>query len=140
MSLLSGSVNNHTKKIGEVAELLNVSIDTLRYYEKIDLLGQVPRSDSGVRYYDEALIARIRFIRHAQRMGFSLDAVKELLVFRDQPSNVKPRVRAMIKQKLVDLDQPILDLSQLRDELQALTTACEVSSDNDCPIIKEFEK
>ena len=100
----------------------------------------MPRSDSGVRYYDEALIARIRFIRHAQRMGFSLDSIKELLIFRDQPSNVKPQVREMIKQKLVDLDQQILDLSQLRDELQALTTACEGSSDNDCPILKEFEK
>jgi DNA-binding transcriptional MerR regulator len=129
-----------SKKIGEVAALLNVSIDTLRYYEKIDLLGQVPRSDSGVRYYDEPLIARIRFIRHAQRMGFSLEAIKDLLVFRDQPSNVKPQVREMIKQKLVDLDQQILDLSQLRDELQELTTACEGSSDSDCPILKEFEK
>ncbi len=128
------------KKIGEVAELLNVSIDTLRYYEKIDLLGQVPRSDSGIRHYDEALIARIRFIRHAQRMGFSLEAINELLAFREQPANVKPQVREMIKQKLVDLDQQILDLSQLRDELQALTTACEGSSDSDCPILKEFEK
>jgi DNA-binding transcriptional MerR regulator len=129
-----------SKKIGEVSIELDVSIDTLRYYEKIDLLGQVPRSDSGVRYYDEALIARIRFIRHAQRMGFSLDAIRELLVFRDQPSNVKPQVREMIKQKLVELDRQIQDLSQLRDELQALTTACEGSRDNDCPILKEFEK
>jgi len=128
------------KKVGEVAAILDVSVDTLRYYEKIDLLGSVPRRDSGVRYYDEGLIARVRFIRHAQRMGFSLDAIKELLTFRDQPANVKPKVREMMQQKLIELDRQILDLSQLRDELQELTTACEGSTDKDCPILKEFEK
>jgi DNA-binding transcriptional MerR regulator len=128
------------KKVGEVASLLHVSLDTLRYYEKIQLLGQVPRNNGGVRYYNETLIARIRFIRHAQRMGFSLDAIKELLAFRDQPTNVKPQVREMIQQKLIELDQQIQDLSQLRDELQELTTACESSTDSDCPILKEFEK
>ncbi|MGH1438652.1 MAG: heavy metal-responsive transcriptional regulator [Cellvibrionaceae bacterium] len=129
-----------SKKIGDVAAELDVSIDTLRYYEKIHLLGQVPRSNSAVRFYDEALIARIRFIRHAQRMGFSLEAIKELLDFRDQPMNAKPQVREMIQQKLITLNQQIQDLSQLRDELQALTRACEYSEDPDCPILKEFEK
>ncbi len=128
------------KKIGEVALVLDVSVDTLRYYEKIGLLGQVARSDNGIRYYDEALIARIKFIRHAQRMGFSLDTIKGLLEFRDQPTAAKPQVREMIKQKVDELDQQIIELSQLRDELQRLTTACEHSKEADCPILKEFEK
>jgi DNA-binding transcriptional MerR regulator len=128
------------KKIGDVAALFDVSVDTLRYYEKIELLGQVPRSDSGVRYYDSALIARIRFIRHAQRMGFSLDDIRELLGFRDQPAIDKPQVRELMRHKLDALNQQIQDLSVLRDELQALTMACEQSIDSDCPILKEFEK
>lgn len=128
------------KKIGEVAAILDVSVDTLRYYEKIGLLGLVTRSNRGVRYYDDSLIARIRFIRHAQRMGFTLNSIKELLNFRDHPINIKPKVREMIKQKLNELEQQIFDLSQLRDELSALTAACEHSVESDCPILKEFEK
>lgn len=128
------------KKIGEVASVFDISVDTLRYYEKIGLLDRVPRSDSGVRYYDELLIGRIRFIRHAQRMGFSLEVVKELLKLRDKPTNVKPQVREMIQHKLTELDQQIQDLSQLRDELQALTNTCKDSTAAYCPILKEFEK
>ncbi len=128
------------KKIGEVATLLNVSIDTLRYYEKIGLLGHVKRSESGIRYYNDTLITRIRFIRRAQRMGFKLSNIKELLAFRDQPHNVKPQVRGMIRQKLLELSQQIHDLSELRDELETLTAACEHSEESDCPILKAFEK
>lgn len=128
------------KKIGEVALMLKISVDTLRYYEKIDLLGKVPRNPSGVRHYDEILITRLRFIRHAQRMGFSLDLIKELLNFREQPTNVKPQVRVVIQQKLIELEQQIHDLSQLRDELYTLSKECENSAETDCPILKKFEK
>ncbi len=127
-------------KIGDVATELGISVDTLRYYEKMNLLGQVPRNHNGVRHYDDHLLTRIRFILHAKRMGFSLYAIKELLVFRDQPNNVKPQVRQMIQSKLVELDQQIEDLSQLRDQLRSLTMACEGSTEQDCPILKEFEK
>ncbi len=128
------------KRIGEVATLLNVSVDTLRYYEKIGLLGEVTRSTNGIRYYNNELIARIRFIRHAQRMGFSLDSIRQLLDFRNQPANVKPQIRKVMKQKLNELEQKIYALSQLHDELQTLLTTCELSLEPDCPILKEFEK
>jgi DNA-binding transcriptional MerR regulator len=128
------------KKIGEVALILGVSVDTLRYYEKINLLGQVSRSEGGVRFYDNKTISSIRFIRHAQRMGFSLDEIRDLLDFRQQPTEAKPQVRSMVREKLLELEQQINDLSQLRDDLQGLTNECESSHDGDCPILKNFEK
>ncbi len=129
-----------TKKIGEVAVILDVSVDTLRYYEKISLLGQVPRNNSGVRHYDDALIARIRFIRHAQRMGFSLESIGEMLTFRESPTQAKPQVRAMVQEKIVELNQRIHDLSQLKNELVVLTESCKTNTESHCPILQEFEK
>lgn len=128
------------KKIGDVAATLGVSVDTLRYYEKIELLGKVPRSTNGVRYFSEEIISRIRFIRRAQGMGFSLDDIRELLKLRDQPSVPKPEVRLMVKQKLSEIEQQLEDMIQLRDELQALTQVCESSTGRECPILQELEK
>jgi DNA-binding transcriptional MerR regulator len=58
------------KKIGDVAKQLNISVDTLRYYEKIALLKNIQRKNNSVRFYSDEDVTRIRFIRHAQKNGF----------------------------------------------------------------------
>lgn len=80
-------------KISDVAKLLNVGIDTLRYYEKIHLL-EVARTASGIRIYSDKDLAKIRFIRQAQRIGFSLSDIAQLMHFRENPATTKPQVRA----------------------------------------------
>ena len=127
------------KKIGEVATLLNVSIDTLRYYEKIDLLNDVERNHSGTRLYSQADIAKIQFIKQAKKMNFSLDEVKQLLQFRADPSHVKPQIREMATQKLAAINANITALTELRDQMQRLIQACQTSGDS-CPIIDQLNQ
>jgi len=127
------------KKIGEVANLLNISIDTLRYYEKIKLLKPIKRTDSGIRLYSDNDLARIKFVQQAQKMSFSLDEIRQLLSFRDSPEMPKPKVRHLVLEKLSAIETHINELILLRDELQDLTTQCKQSTGS-CPILKNFEK
>jgi DNA-binding transcriptional MerR regulator len=127
-----------TKKIGEVAKELSVGADTLRYYEKIKLLGRVKRSENGIRLYDEEDIARVTFIKQAQKVGFSLEEIAQLLIFRDNPIQSKSRVRELVAKKLAVIEQRIYDLSALRDEFSKLTEQC-INSEGGCPILKKFE-
>lgn len=128
------------KKIGAVSKALDISIDTLRYYEKLGLLGKVPRTQSGIRLYSAENIKRTAFVQRAQAMSFSLKDIGELLVLRDQTSVPKPEVRSMIDHKISEINQRLDELSQLRDELKGLRRLCKTSSGDSCPIIKALEK
>lgn len=83
-------------KIGEVTAELGISVDTLRYYEKINLLTNIKRGAAGQREYTAADMARVRFIKRAQKMGFSLDDIASLLAFRDAPAQSKQIGRAHV--------------------------------------------
>ena len=129
------------RKIGEVAKLLDISIDALRYYEKIKLLNNVKRSSSGIRLYGESDLARIKFIQQAQKMSFSLDEIRQLLSFRDSPQMPKPPVRDLVLEKIADIETHINELTLLRNELKTLTTQCKQSMEKEkCPILNSFEK
>ncbi|MFT7387505.1 MAG: DNA-binding transcriptional MerR regulator [Candidatus Endobugula sp.] len=125
-------------KISEMADVTGVSTDTLRYYEKISLL-TIARTKTGIRRYSDKDIKTIRFIKQAQKIGFSLEDIAQLLHFRDDPENVKPQVRAMIKAKLEFISRRIGELKQLESELSVLVNQCQ-NSQGDCPILKNFEK
>ncbi|MGH1484738.1 MAG: heavy metal-responsive transcriptional regulator [Cellvibrionaceae bacterium] len=126
------------KKIGEVAQSLNISIDTLRYYEKIQLLENIKRTDKGIRLYSDTDIAKVQFIQQAQKMGFSLEEIGQLLHFRDCPQTAKPQVRQLALEKLAAIKSHITELVTLRDELMTLTKQCQQSQGN-CPILEKFE-
>ncbi|MEE8057581.1 MAG: heavy metal-responsive transcriptional regulator [Pseudomonadales bacterium] len=126
------------KKIGEVAKQLSISVDTLRYYEKIQLMPRVQRNGSGVRFYSDRDLSCVRFIKRAQKMGFSLDEITQLLIFRENPQQAKPKVRKLAQEKLQDIDAHLAELVTLRDELQLLTSLCGASDDG-CPILDSME-
>lgn len=126
------------RKIGEVALELNISADTLRYYEKIELLKVIKRTETGIRLYTDSDITRIVFIKEAQKVGFSLDEIGQLLSFRDNPKDSKPNVRALVAQKLKVIDQRIKELTTLKEEFAQLTAVC-LESKGDCPILSRFE-
>lgn len=126
-------------RIGEVVAELGISADTLRYYEKINLMPRVHRSSAGVRAYSDKDLSRLRFIKRAQRMGFSLDEIAQLLGFRENPQQAKPKVRALAHQKLAVIEEHLVELSTLRDELRLLTNLCGASPDG-CPILDEIDK
>lgn len=124
-------------RIGEVVATLEISADTLRYYEKIKLMPKVHRNNGGVRFYSDKDISRLRFIKRAQKMGFSLDEISQLIKFRENPQKAKPKVRELAHHKLEDIQHHLEELTTLRDELRLLTNLCG-SSDKGCPILESF--
>lgn len=128
---------NHYR-IGETAEILRMSVDTLRYYERIGLMPSVARTASGIRRYRDDDIARLRFIQRAQLMNFSLAEIGELLEFRKNPRRSKKKVRELATLKLAEIDARLSSLEKLRAELGTLVEACP-GPGRDCAIISGIE-
>lgn len=126
-------------RISEVVVELGMSIDTLRYYEKIKLIPKVQRNGAGVRVYGDKDLSRLRFIKRAQKMGFTLAEIANLLKFRENPQNAKPRVRELARRKLEEIEHHLVELDTLRSELRLLTNLCGASSEG-CPILASFDK
>tara|TARA_R110002167_G_scaffold365860_2_gene591695 strand:+ start:14208 stop:14597 length:390 start_codon:yes stop_codon:yes gene_type:complete len=125
-------------QIGEVTKRLNISADTLRYYEKIKLLPAIARNVSGLRSYCDKDLSRLKFIRRAQRMGFSLKEISQLLNFREAPLQAKPEVRQLAGEKLADIEIHLKELALLRNEFKLLINLC-MGSEDGCPIIDGLE-
>lgn len=121
--------------IGRLAKRGGVGIDTVRYYERNGLLAPRARLASGYRRYGELELARLRFIRRAQALGFTLKEVKELLALSAQRD--VGRVKRSAQTKLVDVEARIAALERVRDGLAKLITACPGHGRaTDCPILK----
>ena len=126
-------------RIGDVTKLLGISADTLRYYEKIELLPAINRTDSGIRVYLERDLSRLRFIRRAQKMQFSLKEISELLKMREDPQHARDEIRLLTRSKLTEVEEHLDDLQFLRNELQLLLNLCTASEDG-CPIIESIDQ
>lgn len=111
--------------IGSLAEAAGVRVPTVRYYERRGIIAEPSRTVSGYREYDESVVDRIRFVRKAQALGFTLDEIEELLALRvDDPKScgsVKDSTRA----KLTSVESKIRDLERLRGALLRLVRDCE---------------
>lgn len=125
-------------RIGDVAAQTGLSVDTLRYYEKIRLLPPVARNASGIREYGKHDLSRLKFIQRSQKMGFSLAEISELLEFRKSPQDSKPQVRSMAQQKLLLIEERLSELQRLHDELTLLGNLCR-ENQTDCPILGELD-
>ena len=125
-------------KIGDVTREFGVTADTLRYYEKIGLFPNVSRTASGIRQYDDADLSRLRFIKRAQYMNFSLDEIKDLLEMRTSPQTAKDSIRQLTAQKLTAIEEQVRELTTLKNELTLLLNLCRGSKDG-CPIIEDFD-
>ncbi len=121
-------------RIGDISKKLNISADTLRYYEKIGLLSQINRTASGIRLYCEKDISKLKFIQRAQKMNFSLAEIKNLLQMREDPQHTRTEIRELAKRKLISIENHLQDLTILRNELTLLVNLC-MGSENGCPII-----
>ncbi len=126
-------------RIGDVTKLLGLSADTLRYYEKIGLLQNIPRNGSGIRIYLDKHLSQLKFIQRAQKMNFSLAEIKDLLQMRQDPQHARTEVRQLTRTKLEEIESHLVDLTTLRDELSLLVNLCTGSEDG-CPIIENMDK
>jgi Hg(II)-responsive transcriptional regulator len=126
--------------IGEVADRSNVNVQTIRYYERRGLLPTPRRSPSGYRQYSANNVERIRFIKRAQALGFSLDDISELLTLRVDPSTNCEEALHRAEAKLRDIDERIEALQLMRRSLKALVGACrDRRTTSDCPILEALE-
>jgi MerR family transcriptional regulator, copper efflux regulator len=125
--------------IGQLAKRGGVGIDTVRYYERNGLLEPRGRLASGYRRYGELEVARLRFIRRAQALGFTLKEVKELLALSAQRD--VGRVKRSAQAKLRDVETRITDLVRVRDGLATLIDACPGHGRAaDCPILRALSE
>ncbi|MDP6437304.1 MAG: MerR family transcriptional regulator [Gammaproteobacteria bacterium] len=122
--------------IGRLSRQAGVGIDTVRFYERRGLLPSPARSASGYRLYGEDTIARIRFIRRAKGLGFTLDEIETLLRLQDQGGK-KSAVRKLTENKLAQINTKIDDLERMREVLKQLSSECNGRGNVDsCPIIE----
>lgn len=121
--------------IGRLAKATNTKVETVRYYERIGLLGAPARSNGNYRVYGAAELARLSFIRRARDLGFSLEQVRELLGLSDDRSRPCGAVDALAREHLVAVDRKIADLRALRRELGKLVEQCSHGTIADCRII-----
>jgi len=121
--------------IGTLAKRVGVSIDTVRYYEKSGLLAPQQRLPSGYRRFGDLQVARLRFIRRAQQLGFTLKDVRELLGLSKQRDVA--RVKRAAEKKLVEVEQKIAALDRVRSGLAQLVSQCPGHGQaSECPILK----
>jgi MerR family mercuric resistance operon transcriptional regulator len=126
--------------IGEVAEQANVHVETLRYYERRGLIAQPPRSTSNDRLYPEDAVRRVRFIKRAQELGFSLKEIKELLSLRAAPETECGEIRAHAEAKIKAIEDKIGALTAMKHVLSALVAECAGEGPlTDCPIVESIE-
>lgn len=121
--------------IGRLAEQANVGIDTVRFYERRGLLPEPARTPSGYRLYRPAMVTRLRFIRRAKALGFSLDEIAMLLRLQDVGGK-KSEVKELTTHKLTEIETKIADLSKMKKVLEQLAAECSGAGDVEgCPII-----
>ena len=134
------ATRNRELTIGVVAAAGGVKIGTIRYYERRGLLPAISRSPSGYRKYSADSIRRLRFIRHAQDLGFSLDEIHELLALRVRDSASCKTVAQRTRRKVELVEQRILDLQRLKRTLEGLAAACAARRTTEpCPILEALE-
>jgi MerR family mercuric resistance operon transcriptional regulator len=148
-TMFSPKTSNHKKgaetmkalSIGQVAHQAGVGVETVRFYERQGLLEKPPRKESGYRQYPPEAILRLRFIKKAKEVGFSLKEIKELLSLRLDATATCEDVKSRAEAKILDIEQKIQGLQKMKQALTDLTAACrEDGPVSECPILQMLEE
>jgi len=127
--------------IGKVARLAEVGVETIRFYERQGLLDKPPRSAAGYRQYSEETVARLRFIKRAKSLGFSLREIRELLALRIDPQSTCDDVRRAAEAKIRDIEEKIRALRRMKEVLTKLAAECPGQAPvSQCPILDALEE
>jgi len=125
-----------TLSIGALAKASDVKIPTIRFYEEIGLLPQPRRAANDRRVYDEAAVRRLTFVRQARQLGFSVEAVRNLLDLSDHPERPCGEANILAARQLDDVETKIARLETLRHALRLMVdTACDGQA-SDCRVIE----
>jgi len=122
-------------RIGSLARAAGVGIETIRYYQRLKLLGTPPKPYGGQRVYPRQYVERLRFIKRAQALGFSLQDIATLLQLNDGTGHA--RARQLAAARLADVERRLADLAAMRDRLGHLVAECERAHGRvACPIVR----
>ena len=134
---MSPSLESFT--IGALADAAGVNVETIRFYQRKGLIPEPDRPTGGIRRYGDAELARVRFIKAAQRLGFSLDEVAELLTLEDGTQCGKARTLA--EHKLRDVRVKLADLQHIESALDGLVVRCRSTRGSvKCPLISSLQR
>lgn len=124
--------------IGALAKSTGVAVQTIRYYETINLLPAPDRTDGNQRRYTGYIADRLRFIRHARDLGFDIGQIRELLALAAHPDHPCHDADAIARQHLKQVDQRIDALQALRGELKRIVRQCSGGRVEDCRVIESL--
>jgi MerR family mercuric resistance operon transcriptional regulator len=123
--------------IGRLAAAGGVGVETIRFYQRKGLLDVPPRA-GGMRQYGPRDVERLRFIRHAQAAGFTLEQIRELLAL--DAGDDRERARALALERVAALDEQIRRLKDARSALKQLANECAATDSGPCPILAAFDQ
>lgn len=128
-------------RIGEVAAAARVNVQTLRYYERVGLLPEPARRSSGYRDYDTGTVRRVRFIKRAQELGFTLAEVTDLLALREQSETACEQVEVRASAALERIVEKVRDLERMRSALSEYVSSCRRGRPvAECPLLKTLDR
>ncbi|CAA2104651.1 HTH-type transcriptional regulator HmrR [Methylobacterium marchantiae] len=122
--------------IGDLAAATNTSVETIRWYEKVNLLPAPARSAGNYRLYGTEHLRRLGFIRRGRDLGFTLDQVRELLALADDRKRSCTEVDTIARAHLAEVERKLSDLTRLAHELRDVIGQCGCGSVADCRIIE----
>lgn len=129
-------------KIGELANLAGVTVDTIRFYEDKGLVTAEQRSESGYRLFSEHELKKLLFIQRAKKVGFTLNEISELLELRlHSDAHTCAEVKQVTKEKIAQISDKISELERIRQSLLKMHTACDGGSDSaqNCTILQTLD-
>lgn len=122
--------------IGSLARRTGTKVQTIRYYEQIGLMPEPGRTEGGQRRYGDHELDRLAFIRHARQLGFSLEAIRELLDLSDHPNRPCHEADAIARRQLKQVEQRLARLEALRTELKRMVQECSGGQTADCRVLE----
>lgn len=130
-----------TMTIGKLAKRAGVGVETIRFYERKGLIPEPPRRESGYREYGQETVDRVRFIRGAKELGFTLKEIDGLLSLRVDPNSPCQDVNRRIESKIRDIDERIKMLERMKNTLARLDAQCQGEGPvGECPILEALEE
>ncbi len=122
--------------IGTLGKKTGTKVQTIRYYEQIGLMPEPGRTEGGQRRYGLTELDRLAFIRHARQLGFSLEAIRELLDLSDDPDRPCHEADSIARRQLKQIEQRMARLEALRTELERMVHECSGGNTSDCRVLE----
>lgn len=119
-----------------LARRTGCNLETIRYYEKISMMPEPPRTEAGYRVYDDRHVERLRFILRARELGFSLDDIRGLLALVDRGTQTCAEVKERTDRHLADVREKIADLRRIERVLAETSARCTGDEAPDCPVLE----